>query len=191
MNPELFRFLPSCSGNVLRVGVARNGWPMEWMALCLSLLASFLSRRWISTHAGSFDPFSLCASSALGIAFVEEGTPSSCRSPIFLTLCPRRRSGGCTPERTTTTTTTRKIAFAQKYKNPKIGEKIPINPPLTPIALRRAQCIQRENKETSTQQGNRHLSPAISCYFLLCCTCWTLISRDFLICSKCWASVFW
>ena len=135
MNPELFRFLPSCSGNVLRVGVARNGWPMEWMALCLSLLASFLSRRWISTHAGSFDPFSLCASSALGIAFVEEGTPSSCRSPIFLTLCPRRRSGGCTPERTTTTTT-RKIAFAQKYKNPKIGEKIPINPPLTP--LRRA-----------------------------------------------------
>jgi len=64
--------------------------------------------------------------------------------------------------------------------NHKIGGKQkPINPPLTPIALRRALC-KRGNKETSTQQGNRHLSPAISCYVLLCCTCWTLISRDVL-----------
>ena len=46
--------------------------------------------------------------------------------------------------------------------------------------------VVREPKRT-----NKCKMLLISCDFLLCCTCWTLIARYFLICSKCWTMMYY
>ena len=52
--------------------------------------------------------------------------------------------------------------------------------------FRRFWAIVREPK-----RKNKCKMLLISCYFLLCCTCWTLIARYFLICSKCWTMMYY